>query len=133
MDVYVLRTRCAFGFRAGRPLGRDGRSVLAKRADKPFAAPQVTHTSPSPAGGLAQVTLSLLLVLAAISPRLGCCARLRGLGNAGRRRARTSSLTCRSDRKSARCSIQVGSTQIARRCGAGPGERRCMCSPSRVH
>jgi flagellar protein FliO/FliZ len=56
---------------------------LAHAAEKPFAAPQLNHTPASPAGGLAQVTLSLLLVLAAIFAAAWALKRLRGVGQRG--------------------------------------------------
>jgi flagellar protein FliO/FliZ len=56
---------------------------VAQAADKPFAAPQMNHTPASPAGGLAQVTISLLLVLAAIFAAAWALKRLRGVGQRG--------------------------------------------------
>jgi flagellar protein FliO/FliZ len=53
---------------------------VAQAADKPFAAPQLNHTPASPAGGLAQVTFSLLLVLAVIFAAAWGVKRLRGVG-----------------------------------------------------
>src|SRR5262245_6888350 len=53
-------------------------------AEQPFAAPQVQQHAPvSTAGSLAQVTLSLLLVLAAVFAAAWVARRLRGLGRFG--------------------------------------------------
>jgi flagellar protein FliO/FliZ len=52
--------------------------------NKPFAAPQVADAAPtSTAGGLAQVTFSLLLVLAAVFAAAWLVRRLRGFGRFG--------------------------------------------------
>jgi len=53
-------------------------------AEKPFAAPEVAqHAPPSTAGSLAQVTLSLLLVLAVVFAAAWMMRRLRGFGRFG--------------------------------------------------
>jgi flagellar protein FliO/FliZ len=58
----------------------------APAAEKPFAAPQVAeHVPATTAGGLAQVTLSLLLVLAAVFAAAWVVRRLRGFGSASSR------------------------------------------------
>jgi len=55
-------------------------------AEKPFAAPQIAeHVPATTAGGLAQLTLSLLLVLAAVFAAAWVVRRLRGFGNASSR------------------------------------------------
>jgi flagellar protein FliO/FliZ len=46
---------------------------------RPFAAPSVAETVPAPAAGLTQVTLSLLLVLAAVFVAAWLVRRVRGL------------------------------------------------------
>jgi len=56
---------------------------FAGAADKPFAAPQLNHASTSATGGLAQVTFSLLLVLAVIFGAAWALKRLRGVGQRG--------------------------------------------------
>jgi flagellar protein FliO/FliZ len=53
-------------------------AAIAQAADKPFAAPQVNHAPVSPTSGLAQVTFSLLLVLAVIFAAAWAVKRLRG-------------------------------------------------------
>jgi flagellar protein FliO/FliZ len=59
-------------------------ACAAFAAEKPFAAPQVAqHTPPSTAGSLAQVTLSLLLVLAIVFVAAWLMRRLRGFGKFG--------------------------------------------------
>jgi flagellar protein FliO/FliZ len=61
-------------------------TATASAADKPFAAPQVAeHVPDTGAGGLAQVTLSLLLVLAAVFAAAWVVRRLRGFGSASSR------------------------------------------------
>jgi flagellar protein FliO/FliZ len=53
-------------------------------AEKPFAAPEIAENVPvSSAGSLAQVTLSLLLVLAAVFAAAWLVRRLRGFGRPG--------------------------------------------------
>lgn len=59
-------------------------SFAASAAEKPFAAPQVTEHAPvATAGSLAQVTVSLLLVLAAVFAAAWVVRRLRGFGKFG--------------------------------------------------
>lgn len=59
-------------------------SLSAIAAEQPFAAPQVAQHAPvSTAGSLAQVTLSLLLVLAAVFAAAWFVKRLRGFGKFG--------------------------------------------------
>lgn len=59
-------------------------AFAASAAEKPFAAPQVTEHAPvATAGSLAQVTLSLLLVLAAVFAAAWLMKRLRGFGRFG--------------------------------------------------
>src|SRR4051794_30747184 len=59
-------------------------SVVAIAAEQPFAAPKVAEHAPvSTAGSLAQVTLSLLLVLAAVFAAAWFVKRLRGFGKFG--------------------------------------------------
>ncbi|HEY4369363.1 MAG TPA: flagellar biosynthetic protein FliO [Steroidobacteraceae bacterium] len=61
-------------------------TATATAADKPFAAPQVAeHVPDTGAGGLAQVTLSLLVVLAAVFAAAWVVRRLRGFGGASSR------------------------------------------------
>lgn len=65
-------------------LGAAAWPLLAAAADpaappRPFAAPSVAETAPAPAAGLAQVTLSLLLVLAAVFAAAWLLRRVRGL------------------------------------------------------
>jgi flagellar protein FliO/FliZ len=61
-----------------------GFSCIASAADQPFAAPQVAQQAPATtAGSLAQVTLSLLLVLAAVFAAAWVVRRLRGFGKFG--------------------------------------------------
>lgn len=55
-----------------------------KAAERPFAAPQAAEGTPaSSAGSLMQVTLSLLIVLAAVFAAAWVMRRLRGFGKAG--------------------------------------------------
>jgi flagellar protein FliO/FliZ len=59
-------------------------SAACAAENKPFAAPQVADAAPtSTAGGLAQVTFSLLLVLAAVFAAAWLVRRLRGFGKFG--------------------------------------------------
>jgi flagellar protein FliO/FliZ len=58
-------------------------AAMVQAADKPFAAPQVNQVPASAAGGLAQVTFSLLLVLAAIFAAAWFMKRLRGASQRG--------------------------------------------------
>lgn len=56
--------------------------IASAAESKPFAAPQVAEHAPvSTAGSLAQVTVSLLLVLAAVFLAAWVLRKLRGLGN----------------------------------------------------
>jgi flagellar protein FliO/FliZ len=52
-------------------------------AEQPFAAPEAVRGAPSAAGGLAQVTLSLMLVLAAVFAAAWVVRRLRNFGRPG--------------------------------------------------
>ena len=52
-------------------------------AEQPFAAPESITGAPSAAGGLAQVTLSLMLVLAAVFAAAWVVRRLRNFGRPG--------------------------------------------------
>jgi flagellar protein FliO/FliZ len=52
-------------------------------AEQPFAAPESVTGAPSAAGGLAQVTLSLMLVLAAVFAAAWVVRRLRTFGRPG--------------------------------------------------
>jgi flagellar protein FliO/FliZ len=56
---------------------------VASAAEQPFAAPEAVTGAPSAAGGLAQVTLSLMLVLAAIFAAAWVVRRLRNFGRPG--------------------------------------------------
>ena len=59
-------------------------SAALAAENKTFAAPQVAESAPaSTAGGLAQVTFSLLLVLAAVFAAAWLMRRLRGFGKFG--------------------------------------------------
>jgi flagellar protein FliO/FliZ len=61
-----------------------GSAVLAAEPDKPFAAPQVAERVATPsAGSLVQVTLSLLLVLAAVFAAAWLVRRLKTFGRFG--------------------------------------------------
>jgi flagellar protein FliO/FliZ len=56
-------------------------AAIAAEADKPFAAPQAAERVATPsAGSLAQVTLSLLLVLGAVFAAAWLMRRLKGIG-----------------------------------------------------
>jgi flagellar protein FliO/FliZ len=56
---------------------------VALAAEQPFAAPESVTGAPSAAGGLAQVTLSLMLVLAAVFAAAWVVRRLRNFGRPG--------------------------------------------------
>jgi flagellar protein FliO/FliZ len=57
-------------------------TAAAPAASHPFAAPQAIGTPAAPgAGGLAQVTLALLVVLAAVFAVAWVVRRMRGIGN----------------------------------------------------
>ena len=59
-------------------------STVASAAEQPFAAPQTAKAvSSSPAAGLAQVTLSLMLVLAAVFAAAWIVRRMRNFGRPG--------------------------------------------------
>lgn len=59
-------------------------SSAASAAERPFAAPEMAEQAPtSSAGSLTQVTLSLLLVLAAVFAAAWVVRRLRGVGKFG--------------------------------------------------
>ncbi len=58
-------------------------SSLAHAAEQPFASPDAVTGTPSAAGGLAQVTLSLMLVLAAVFAAAWVVRRLRNFGRPG--------------------------------------------------
>jgi flagellar protein FliO/FliZ len=59
-------------------------ATAATAAERPFASPQVAEGAPAgSAGGLMQVTLSLLIVLAAVFAAAWLMRRMRGFGKAG--------------------------------------------------
>jgi flagellar protein FliO/FliZ len=58
-------------------------SSVAHAAEQPFASPDAVTGTPSAAGGLAQVTLSLMLVLAAVFAAAWVVRRLRNFGRPG--------------------------------------------------
>ena len=59
-------------------------TFATRAAEQPFASPQMSQHAPeSSAGSLAQVTLSLLLVLAAVFAAAWVVRRLRGFGKFG--------------------------------------------------
>jgi flagellar protein FliO/FliZ len=58
-------------------------SSVAHAAEQPFAAPETVTGTPSAAGGLVQVTLSLMLVLAAVFAAAWVVRRLRNFGRPG--------------------------------------------------
>ena len=79
----VARRRVALVFRFVAMAGLLGNVSYVFAADKPFAAPQTAeHVAATSAGGLLQVTLSLLLVLAAVFAAAWVMRRLRGFGSA---------------------------------------------------
>ena len=89
-------------------------------AEKPFAAPHVAdHVPTSSAGSLAQVTLSLLLVLAAVFVAAWVVRRLRGVGKFG-----TNAIEIIADAplgtKERAVLIQVGNQQLL--LGVAPGQ-----------
>jgi flagellar protein FliO/FliZ len=93
-------------------------AVIAQ-SDKPFAAPAATVASaPSAAAGLAQVTLSLLLVLAAVFAVAWLVRRARELGKFG-----ASAITVIADvglgPKERAVLVQVGGKQLL--LGVAPG------------
>ena len=94
-------------------------SFAANAQQKPFAAPEVAEQVPTPsAGGLAQVTLSLLLVLAAVFAAAWVVRRLRGVGRFG-----TSAIEIIADAplgtKERAVLVQVGKQQLL--LGVAPG------------
>lgn len=94
-------------------------AFAAGAAEKPFAAPQVAQPAPvATAGSLAQVTLSLLLVLAAVFAAAWVVRRLRGFGKFG-----TNAIQIIADAplgtKERAVLIQVGSQQLL--LGVAPG------------
>jgi flagellar protein FliO/FliZ len=56
---------------------------VAHAAEQPFAAPETVTGAPGAAGGLVQVTLSLMLVLAAVFAAAWVVRRLRNFGRPG--------------------------------------------------
>jgi flagellar protein FliO/FliZ len=85
---------------------------LASAADKPFAAPHVAdHPAASTAGSLAQVTLSLLLVLAAVFAAAWVVRRLRGFGKFGANAIQVVADTALGAKERA-VLIQVGNQQL---------------------
>jgi len=91
----------------------------AAQSDEPFAAPQATaHAVASGAGSVGQVTLSLLLVLAAVFAAAWLVRRLRGLGKFG-----SQVITVLADvglgPKERAVLVQVGSKQLL--LGVAPG------------
>lgn len=94
-------------------------AFAADAAEKPFAAPQVSQPAPvATAGSLAQVTLSLLLVLAAVFAAAWVVRRLRGFGKLG-----TNAIQIIADAplgtKERAVLIQVGNQQLL--LGVAPG------------
>lgn len=79
----MTRRRVARFFRIGAIAGLVCSASHVFAADKPFAAPQAAeHVPATSAGGLLQVTLSLLLVLAVVFAAAWVVRRLRGFGGA---------------------------------------------------
>ena len=77
----VARRRVALVFRFVAMAGLVCNASYVFAADKPFAAPQTSeHVPATSAGGLLQVTMSLLLVLAAVFAAAWVVRRLRGFG-----------------------------------------------------
>jgi flagellar protein FliO/FliZ len=94
-------------------------SAASAQSDKPFAAPTATAASaPSSAASLAQVTLSLLLVLAAVFAAAWVVRRMRGFGKFG-----APAITVIADvglgPKERAVLVQVGSQQLL--LGVAPG------------
>ena len=94
-------------------------SAPAAAAEKQFAAPQITeHVPVSTAGSLAQVTISLLLVLAAVFAAGWVVRRLRGFS-----RLQSDAMTVIADlplgTKERAVLVQVGSQQLL--LGVAPG------------
>lgn len=81
-------------------------------AEAPFAAPQAAERTPTVgAGSLAQVTLSLLLVLGAVFAAAWLVRRLRGLGGPGADAIRVVAATGLGPKERA-VLVQVGSQQL---------------------
>ncbi len=92
---------------------------VAAQSDRPFAAPQETTPAVmSGAGGLAQVTLSLLLVMAAVFAAAWLVRHLRGLGKFGSQ-AITVLAEVNLGPKERAVLVQVGSKQLL--LGVAPG------------
>ena len=94
-------------------------SVQAIAAEKQFAAPEMTqHVPASPGGSLVQVTISLLLVLAAVFAAGWVMRKLRGFG-----RLQSDAVTVIADlplgAKERAVLLQVGSQQVL--IGVAPG------------
>ncbi len=94
-------------------------AAAAEAADKPFGAPQVTHAPASSAGGLAQVTFSLLLVLAAIFAAAWAVKRMRGVGQRNANALRVIADLALGPKERA-VLIQVGEQQLL--IGVAPGQ-----------
>jgi flagellar protein FliO/FliZ len=92
---------------------------FAGAADKPFAAPQLNHAPTSATGGLAQVTFSLLLVLAVIFGAAWALKRLRGVGQRGASTLRIIANLSLGPKERA-VLIQVGQQQLL--VGVAPGQ-----------
>src|SRR4051812_294571 len=92
---------------------------FAGAADKPFAAPQLNHAPTSATGGLAQVTFSLLLVLAVIFGAAWALKRLRGVGQRGASTLRIVANLSLGPKERA-VLIQVGQQQLL--VGVAPGQ-----------
>jgi flagellar protein FliO/FliZ len=92
---------------------------IANAADKPFAAPQLNHAPASPAGGLAQVTISLLLVLAVIFAAAWGLKRLKGVGQRGAKTLQVIADLSLGPKERA-VLIQVGQQQLL--VGVAPGQ-----------
>ena len=89
-------------------------------AEKPFAAPQVADHAPvATAGSLAQVTLSLLLVLAAVFAAAWVVRRMRGFGKFGPNAIQIIADTPLGTKERA-VLIQVGNQQLL--LGVAPGQ-----------
>lgn len=113
---FLARASCAFTFSLYHLIT----AAVATAAEKPFAAPQVAdHVPATSAGSLAQVTLSLLLVLAAVFAAAWVVRRLRGVGKFG-----TNAIEIIADAplgtKERAVLIQVGNQQLL--LGVTPGQ-----------
>lgn len=92
---------------------------VAQAAEKPFAAPQTVAPAPvGSAGSLAQVTLSLLLVLAAVFAAAWVVRRMRGFGKFGANTIQIIADTALGPKERA-VLIQVGRQQLL--LGVSPG------------